>query len=444
MNGLRLFARENNLSPGAGLHRQWRVLPMAERARFASLARAENTQAKVAQQASAVNSAQSEALAGGFWGLSAPAGFPMMVNFCEAFKQGVQNLLPELPDAFDGAPEMPFPLWAPCHPDACPHRLRPEAAAAFKALQALVREVILRQGPDQQKPSEEPLVLDMSSPSTAASSQVVVAYSTRRKPIDAVLVQLKPLSLEEVPPGACVTLACEKGLDGQLPLLTDTRWCADLAAAASDWLLSTLQVAAVRQLHLFDIAATTQVERDQLNRQVEQEKETKTPMYSLRLLTGKPKPEGKKRPRANAGKGGRGRGRGAGRAPEEQSDSDGLPEAGGSSHSAVSSERSKQSEVELPAASHPRPPAMVVPPQPDAAARRPRQNVRRRQVWGTRPAFQVAPIHAGGSRVPTGWGAICGLHRDPANPGLQCKKALPAALETLACRWPEHSWVARE
>ena len=55
---------------------------------------------------------------------------------------------------------------------------------------------------------------------------------------------------------------------------------------------------------------------------------------------------------------------------------------------------------------------------------RPRQTMRRGHVWGTCPAFQLAPIHADGSVAPTGWGAICGRHADPSRPGLQCKKAM--------------------
>ena len=49
-------------------------------------------------------------------------------------------------------------------------------------------------------------------------------------------------------------------------------------------------------------------------------------------------------------------------------------------------------------------PAPVVPPPALVGPHPVRQNRRRGRVWGTNPAFQIAPIHAQGSREPTIWG----------------------------------------
>ena len=92
--------------------------------------------------------------------------------------------------------------------------------------------------------------------------------------------------------------------------------------------------------------------------------------------------------------------------------------------------------------------AVVEPPRPLAMVERTsRRNVRRGHVWGSRPAFQIAPIHAKNSAEPTGWGAICGRHTDPNNPRLPCRglvflwavsRGVSAAIEALACGWSGH------
>ena len=200
---------------------------------------------------------------------------------------------------------MVFPLWAPCEPNSCPHRLNLEKLTCFKMLQELLLEVIMRKGPKPQTPSQEPLVLEAASPTTRASSHVVVAYNTRKKPIAAVLIKLKLLGPEDVPRR---TLACEKGGDGQLAMLSDSCWCLELASAASDWNLSILQVAAVRKLHLFDIVGLEPVDFSQSKSSMQKEKESKLAMDAMRLLNFKPKAPSKRkasgsRPAAGTGKG---------------------------------------------------------------------------------------------------------------------------------------------
>ena len=80
------------------------------------------------------------------------------------------------------------------------------------------------------------------------------------------------------------------------------------------------------------------------------------------------------------------------------------------------------------------------PPLASVAPRR--RNVRRGHVWGSSPAFQIAPIHAAGSAEPTGFGAICGMHHDPANPTLQCKKAMSCGgLTPEECKLRLKRWL---
>ena len=93
-----------------------------------------------------------------FGEMSASSGFPLrrdiVVNNFEdfhklgqEFKDSSCDLLPEADDSFAGAPEMPGPLWAECHPDACPHALPGRQRKAYSTLIDLVLETIMRQAP---------------------------------------------------------------------------------------------------------------------------------------------------------------------------------------------------------------------------------------------------------------------------------------------------------
>ncbi|CAK9028381.1 1-phosphatidylinositol 4 [Durusdinium trenchii] len=66
------------------------------------------------------------------------------------------------------------------------------------------------------------------------------------------------------------------------------------------------------------------------------------------------------------------------------------------------------------------------------AAPRPkvRHNVRRASVWGTNPSFQIAPIHAAGSKEPTGWVLFVGATQTPTALAYSAKRLC----QSLACQ----------
>ena len=203
----------------------------------------------------------------------------------------------------------------------------------------------------------------------------------------------------------------------------------------------------MRELHLFDIVASELVSLDGLKERIAEEKEQRKAMAAWRLLTFGPKA---KAPRAPAGLGpGSGKrkhagppkrkSRGAGSAPDDSG-----PEAGASGSSAAAD---SGEDIDLePLASQPvseaapaRPQAKVPQPRPATGQR---QHHRRGQIWGCRPAFQLAPVHRGGAVEPIGWEAICGLHADPAKPALRCKKFVSAnGLSAADCQLRLKRWL---
>ena len=455
-NGVHMFARHNGLNPSDDLLRQWRMQPRAERRRFAALARAANLEARVVQRCNARAAKESAAVTGGFWNMSAATGFPMakpivaehldsLKDYARNFRMPTQSLQPESPDSFTGAPAMPFSVWASCQVGACPHQLTHHQQECFRSLHEMLLLVIGSQSPDPAVTSKEPLVLEFRSQIAAASRQVVVAYNTRKKPIEAALITLRPLPPVEVPPEFLQVLACEKGVDGQFPLVGDVAMCVELAGQAADWELFILSIGAITDLHLFHVPAAQRVDFAALMLEVGSNRETKRVLDALKRLDKKAtaasgsnrKTDGQPRRQSK----GRGKGRGAkgkaetADAPDMPGDQDDALDGGGSSQSDEESVADVEDvEVDWPLDPPPCPPEASVAPR--------RRNVRRGQVWGSSPAFQIAPIHAAGSVEPTGFGAICGMHRDPANPTLQCKKAMPCGgLSPDECKLRLKRWL---
>lgn len=441
-NGLHMFAKAQGLNPSSGLQRQWRLQPREERQRFASLARASNLQARVVQNSDADMQRRSQSVTGGFWGMSSATGFPLdkaMVSkhlddlklFAQRYRQSTQSLLPEAPDGFQGAPPMPCSLWAQCEVGFCPHQLSQRQQEYFKSLHDMLMHVIISKGPAPTIPSKDPLVLEFRSESARASRHVVIAYNTRKKPIESALMELKRLPEADVPPGFLQVLACEKGVDGQFPLTGDAQFCVSLASEATDWELRVLTIGPIRELRLFDVAAAEVVDLKALMLEVASAKEFKKALDALKKLERKEssRPASGTKPTVPARQAGPRKGQGKGKAlPNHEGESD--MDHGGSSQSDQAEEESEDADDDplepMGLAGVPPPPR---PPAPvdQAPVDHRRRNVRRGHIWGSRPSFQIAPIIAHGSVEPKAFGAICGMHKDPSNPTLQCKKAMSCA-----------------
>lgn len=241
-----------------------------------------------------------------------------------------------------------------------------------------------------------------------------------------------------MPRHVLLRLAWEKGVGGAMQVKSDTQLCVELARQATDWSIATLAVAPVSQLNLFDITGRTPVNLRELAAKRQADKETKQALAALRRLSQVPKPQ---RP---SGAGGRGRGKGAGRSrgrgrAGEDAFARGGASSASSSGSAGSDVASQAPSGESGSEAQPGHPQAALPP--DSLAPVARRNVRRGQVWGRRPAFQLAPVHRGGGAQQVGYEAICGLHFDPTKPGLQCKKAIASGLGEDECLLRLKRWL---
>lgn len=441
LNGVHVFAKEKGLAPGAGLMRRWNLLSRQERKHFASLARARNAQTKALSVVEEERKSDIDSLRGGFWNMSSPTGFPMLKERVQphlqnmkaevkSFVQQSGSLRPEEPEGFQGAPAMNSPLWSGCQPELCPHELPNDRQVYFDSFQVMFLEIIYRKAPKPSSLAEEPLVLEFSSVQADKTFYVAVAFNTRKKPIEAVLLDVFVVDGLQ-PPGTLMVLACERQAAGQLALLGHVEFGLRLAKLASDWKSSILTVGPVRQMHHFDIVASEPVDWEAMQEELAREKELKKTLAALKQMTKTNTKQTVPHKRAPpTAKGGNAENKRSKISKQPASDhSDDFKFAG-------SSQSVSESDVESDTV--PDPVAKAKGP----ASHVPRHKQRRGRLWGTRPAFQIAPIHAGGSSEATGWGAICGLHWDPDRPGLQCKKAMSnSGLSDAECQLRLKRWL---
>ena len=233
-------------------------------------------------------------------------------------------------------------------------------------------------------------------------------------------------------------------MQGHIPVTGNVEFVVGLATQARDWALSILQVGPIRKLDHFDICAAELVDVSRLKEEMRREADAKVAMRALKRLTEKKKktdPGGRQSKRKAVREGGKANK--AGKKHLEEEGGFGGGSANGSSQSCSIDDTDSESEVAAATGHVPPPDAPADMPAPaDRPAKRVRQNQRRGQVWGTCPAFQLAPIHAAGSAVATGWGAICSRHSDPDRPSLQCKKAMSkTGLNDEECQLRLKRWL---
>lgn len=191
----RMFAKQNNLKPGAvALMRQWNLLSSKDCKHYAALARANSVQTKALSSLQQQRQSEMDGLKGGFWDTSPPTSVPML-------KEGIQphlsnmsaeadccmkdncSLRPGNSKSFDGAPAMNSPLWARCQPGLCPHDLPNGREAYSDSFQVMLLEIIFRKAPKPPIVPEEPLVLEFASVSAGKTFYVAMAFNIRKKPV---------------------------------------------------------------------------------------------------------------------------------------------------------------------------------------------------------------------------------------------------------------------
>ena len=113
-----------------------------------------------------------------------PLAFPwpstLRNTTCLPSRRWLQSSKPEDPEAFDGSPDDPQPLFPTCLPGACP-MLNNEQQTFFYDFHNMVLEVILRKGPGPNACAQEPLPLQFKSAFCPVEPCVVVAYTTPAK-----------------------------------------------------------------------------------------------------------------------------------------------------------------------------------------------------------------------------------------------------------------------
>lgn len=283
---------------------------------------------------------------------------------------------------------------------------------------------------------------------------VCVAYNTRKPPIDAALIRLRKVPVEEeaVPDGIQFQLRIFAAEGSNIDFWSLRDFCQDLAVQAADWKCFWLAVGPVRLLTAFDITAAEYIEPEEADSAHRSAVQRRQALDALSLLNPKPKPDShatrprgpdrskrnRKMPDAKKAKNAKDTQTAATsqsskvppkswvRDPEEDwgaSDSSGsVPywvedngsnedEAGEAIAADMAASSSSSARASKPIVSvAPAPGPRVAPDEPRAETDVQRTHQARGRVWGRRPAFQLAPIYRQG--VLCAYGAICRRHAD--------------------------------
>jgi hypothetical protein len=284
-----------------------------------------------------------------------------------------------------------------CPLGGCMASLQVWQQAVLVALHAQLISVLVAMAPQRGVVDAHPLLLQLQSASADQFVFVLVAMSTRKPPIDAVLADLdvkEGLSATALP--FTLVLGWAEGAD--LRFINDTAFCARLAEVAADWVFSTLQCGAVESLSEFQIVAREEVDFDQIRREQEAQRQAVAALRAMRQMElaarRAAQPTDRRRGRTV-------RARGTAEVVDPGPEGDATPVLA-SSDDSTEAEHAEMGEV----ASDVEPPTL----------RGPRHA--RAEGWG---AFTIARVFLGGRQV--GWGATCGLHHDRGGSAhLQCKK----------------------
>ncbi|CAE7226167.1 unnamed protein product [Symbiodinium sp. CCMP2592] len=452
----------------------WQTLDVDDRKQWQRLARAQNLQSKAAFIAEARARVQAET-AGGPWNIASSSGFPLDRRVIvkhhgarkakvTAFRQRTNKLQPENFDSMDAWPESEYTLFAKCSRRSCVATLNDSQQTAFGELHDVLVHVIMTHAPLPSAHTEEPLVLGLASDATDVTEYFVLAYHTRKPPIDAAFAKLAVR--DDVPgDGVHICLKLAKTGTGDLVLMSDKDLAHALAQQATDWAFFVLAVGRVRDLSEFDITSSYFVDPGEAKAARETERQKAAALAALRQMTNpKPKPDPKqgtgKASGSSAKKSSKDSAATVDKAKLEKLEAAALGLGHSSSSSGSEKDQaamafglvtSRQENVQPSfsgAASSGASGSVLdenevaaVPPPPDAPAeRRPRTMQRRSVVWGSCPAFQLAPVYRAGQHM--GFSALCHRHTDPGV-DLICKKEISAVggLPHDVCRLRLKRWL---
>jgi hypothetical protein len=446
-----------------------------------------------ASQAAAATEGGDALPAGSPCGVGTPDGFPLarhvvlsnqsqMNTMSAQFNNDYNRLLPENADAFAGAPREPYPLMPNCPKDGCMHTLPDASLAVVTSLHDRFWFIVKHHAPKPKAVAKEVLLLSLRSEAANVSKDVAVMFHTRRAPWEAALLVLHRVSLPDLAEqGVVFSLLfsdCAGGYFGEgkaphLDLTSDRALFVRLAQLASDWSFHFLEVGKVLSLVRFDVVAVTAFEESSFETKAQEALEVSNALQALSHLLGNHKkrtanqqsqngakemgPRSAKRLKASHALSAERRLLGVDSESEHGSNNseasgyntdaeDGTPSgnlarpelADYFDPRSFARQFNEESKAEPPPASHVQAPLRIKPACSAEVTNAKATRQRRSEAWGV---FHLGPIYSQG--VQTGYGAICGLHRNSEDgPGIYCRKALTTSeLSEEDCRLRLKRWL---
>ena len=328
--------------------------------------------------------------------------------------------------------------------------------------------VVRKHDPPQHRPAAHPLVIMWESASAAKTVSILLSFRTRDSPMEMLFLHLGPsIAVGQEPPFCLQVTFHTDRLDVAPQHDNALAICAKLAMEASDWVIHRLELADIEDSPAdFQIAAKISYDAAVLREEARQQKEKDLAMRAFRLLERLKSGQKRKRQskdfhaqkvarqnapsrveagdtspsRLSQGSSWSDHSDWAGSAGEEDQDpwrplgfdlKDGTLEfeiadlAADTEQAVISTEEGPSSD---PGAS-----GRACP------AGKPKRQLQKRGIpWGP---FLLSPIVPKGGQ--TGWGAICGLHRNRGDPsGARCKKAMNlSGLDHSTCLLRLKRWL---
>ncbi|CAE7770315.1 unnamed protein product, partial [Symbiodinium necroappetens] len=431
--------------------RAWSLLSGEEKSRWKQQAKVQNAAARVRRNAERADEVegQQQDFAGGPWNIGSTEGFPLarhvvadnqhrQQELVKQFKDRTDVLQPDNLDSLEGAPETQYSLFAACGSNACFQSLSERLQAGLENFHKLLVFTILNKGPAPLSATAEPLVLAFKSEHASTTEYFVVAYNTRRSPVEAAMLQVEVDHNEDVPEGISKSLKISLSPGNLFVFFTNRSLCLRLFQVATDWDMYTLDIGPVRKLWHFDVRGEERVEPDGAHREMRASGDVAAAVQALRLMSRKPPKRRNRdtdpaRPTKKPKTAKQGEADGA-LDSKEQPEAEEADEASCSSVGSSCSEREAsdcEADVAVsvlasaPAAGSERA-SSSTDPAPGAAPRERsgalQQRVPRATAWGDAPAFQIAPLFA--DNVHIGWRATCGRHHDDGTRVWPCRKTI--------------------
>ena len=289
--------------------RLWSALSQQEKGRWRQQAKLQNAAARSQQRANHSAAQQVQDIAGGPWDIGSSEGFPLarhvvlqnqqrQQEMVSRFIERTQLVQAENLDSLDGAPETECTLFASCGADSCFNSLEAGLQAKSNKFHSLLVHTIMKRSPLPLEMTLEPLVLAFDSESADSVEYCVVAYHTRKSPIEAAILRLEPDGGGELPEGVSMSLRMTGAANAEFQFCSNKALCLRLMQIATDWVMYVLRLGPIRQLWQFDIVGAERVQEDEANHDMGAAGDVARALQALRALDRPKRPAKRKGPGA--------------------------------------------------------------------------------------------------------------------------------------------------